>query len=327
MLAACSRSCSTTGWVNAALSFGNTLAVALPTFVTGLVLILLFAVRAARCCRPAARRPTGSSPGRTSRCSTSCCRRSAWRSVPAAALTRFLTEALRTELRQPYVTTARALGISRRRIVLTQALRNALPSTVTVLGIQFGTLLGGAVLVEAIFAWPGLGGLIEEAISGRDYPLVQVLLLLSVAVFVVIQLLTDVIHAWLDPRIRIGGDGMSESLIDVAAPEAASPDDQFDQRRRPGIWAALRRGKGPGRADPGRRRRRARAAGAAARAAQPDRADPRRQPGRPVGRALARHRRGQPRHLLAHALRHPDRPDRGLPRGADRRARSASWSG
>jgi len=122
-----------------------------------------------------------------------------------AALTRFLTESLRTELRQPYVVTARALGISRRRIVLTQALRNALPSTITVLGIQFGTLLGGAVLVEAIFTWPGLGGLIEEAISGRDYPLVQVLLLLSVIVFVAIQLVTDVIHAWLDPRIRIGG--------------------------------------------------------------------------------------------------------------------------
>ena len=153
--------------------------IALPTFVTGLVLILLFAVRvpgaagrryaAGRVPRPARHRgavpaAAGGLPG--PRC--------------GAALTRFLTEALRTELRQPYVTTARALGISRRRIVLTQALRNALPSAVTVLGIQFGTLLGGAVLVEAIFTWPGLGGLIEEAISGRDYPLVQVLLLLSV---------------------------------------------------------------------------------------------------------------------------------------------------
>ena len=122
-----------------------------------------------------------------------------------AALTRFLTEALRTEMRQPYVTTARALGITRRRIVLTQALRNALPATITVLGIQFGTLLGGAVLVEAIFTWPGLGGLVGEAISGRDYPLVQVLLLLSVGVFVLVQLVTDIVHAWLDPRVRITG--------------------------------------------------------------------------------------------------------------------------
>jgi peptide/nickel transport system permease protein len=191
-------------WVNATLSFGNTLAIALPTFVTGLVLILLFAV-----VFPVL--PAGGTPpdGFLARPDLSV----QYLLLPAvclalgagAALTRFLTESLRTELRQPYVTTARALGISRRRIVLTQALRNALPSAVTVLGIQFGTLLGGAVLVEAIFTWPGLGGLIEEAISGRDYPLVQVLLLLSVGVFVVIQLLTDVIHAWLDPRVRIGG--------------------------------------------------------------------------------------------------------------------------
>ena len=67
-------------------------------------------------------------------------------------------------------------------------------------------LLGGAVLVEAIFAWPGLGRLIEQGISSRDYPVVQVLLLLSVAVFVVTQLVTDVVHAWLDPRIRLGGE-------------------------------------------------------------------------------------------------------------------------
>jgi peptide/nickel transport system permease protein len=190
-------------WINATLSFGNTLAIALPTFVTGLVLILLFAV-----VFPVL--PAGGTPpdGFLARPDLSV----QYLLLPAvclalgagAALTRFLTESLRTELRQPYVTTARALGISRRRIVLTQALRNALPSAITVLGIQFGTLLGGAVLVEAIFTWPGLGGLIEEAISGRDYPLVQVLLLLSVGVFVVIQLLTDVVHAWLDPRIRIG---------------------------------------------------------------------------------------------------------------------------
>lgn len=191
-------------WVNAALSFGNTLAIALPTFVTGLVLILLLAV-----VFPVL--PAGGTPpdGFVARPDIAV----QYLLLPAvclalgagAALTRFLTEALRTEMRQPYVVTARALGISRRRIVLTQALRNALPSAVTVLGIQFGTLLGGAVLVEAIFSWPGLGGLIEEAISSRDYPLVQVLLLLSVAVFVVIQLLTDLAHAWLDPRIRIGG--------------------------------------------------------------------------------------------------------------------------
>ena len=93
----------------------------------------------------------------------------------------------------------------------------------TVLGIQTGHLLGGAVLVEAIFAWPGIGQLIEQGISRRDYPLVQVLLLLSVAVFVVIQLITDVVHAWLDPRIRIGGRVMS--VTDHRGPGGRRPVD------------------------------------------------------------------------------------------------------
>ena len=74
------------------------------------------------------------------------------------------------------------------------------------LGIQVGALLGGAVLVEAVFAWPGLGQLIEQGISSRDYPVVQVLLLLSVAVFGSTQLVSDVVHAWLDPRVRLGGE-------------------------------------------------------------------------------------------------------------------------
>lgn len=191
-------------WLNALLSAINTLAVAVPTFATGLILVVVFAV--AIPVLPAGGIPPDgfwAHPDITLQyllLPALCLSLGA-----AAALTRFLTEALRTELRKPYITTARALGISHRRIVLTQALPNALPASITVLGLQFGTLLGGAVLVEAIFAWPGLGGLIEEGISGRDYPLVQVLLLLSVAVFIVVQLGTDIVQAWLDPRIRISG--------------------------------------------------------------------------------------------------------------------------
>ncbi|WP_110180559.1 ABC transporter permease [Nocardioides solisilvae] len=191
-------------WLDALLAGINTVALAMPTFATGLLLVLVFAVVV-----PVL--PSGGTPpdGFVARpdialqyllLPATCLAVPVW-----AGLSRFLTEALRSQLRQPYVTTARAVGVRHRRIVLTQALPNALPSAVTVLGIQFGTLLGGAVLVEAIFTWPGLGRLIEEAISGRDYPVVQVLLLLSVAIFVVTQLVTDVVHAWLDPRIRIGG--------------------------------------------------------------------------------------------------------------------------
>jgi peptide/nickel transport system permease protein len=191
-------------WLDSLLAGANTLAVALPTFVTGVLLIVLFAVVFP--VLPAGGTPPDGFVSRPDLAVQYLLMPAICLALPAAAaLTRFLTEGLRTELEAPYVTTARALGIRRRRIVLTQALPNALPSAVTVLGVQVGALLGGAVLVEAIFAWPGLGLLVEQAISNRDYPLVQALLMLSVAVFVTTQLLTDLANAALDPRIRLGG--------------------------------------------------------------------------------------------------------------------------
>lgn len=189
-------------WLNHLLSASNTLAVAVPTFATALILVLLFAVQ--NPLLPAGGTPPDGYFSRPDIAVQYLLLPATALALPAwAALTRFLTESLQTEMGRPYVTTARALGIKRRRIVLTQALRNALPSAVTVLGIQFGTLLGGAILVEAVFAWPGLGRLIEQGIAARDYPVVQVLLLLSVVVFVLTQLATDLVHAWLDPRVRL----------------------------------------------------------------------------------------------------------------------------
>jgi peptide/nickel transport system permease protein len=191
-------------WLDSVLAGVNTLAVALPTFVTGVLLVLLFAVVLPLL--PAGGTPPDGFVARPDMAAQYLLMPALCLALPvAAALTRFLTESLRSQMEQPYVMTARALGIRRRRILLTQALPNALPSSVTVLGVQVGALLGGAVLVEAIFAWPGLGMLIEQGISSRDYPLVQALLLLSVVVFIVTQLLTDLVNAWLDPRIRLGG--------------------------------------------------------------------------------------------------------------------------
>lgn len=120
----------------------------------------------------------------------------------AAVLGRYLKDGLERALAEDYVRTATALGVSRRRIVWRHALPGALPPVVTVLGMQVGQLLSGAVLVEAVFAWPGLGMLAEQGVIRRDYPVVQALLLLLVAVFVAVQLLTDLVYAWLDPRIR-----------------------------------------------------------------------------------------------------------------------------
>jgi peptide/nickel transport system permease protein len=191
-------------WVDVVLTGVNTVFVALPTFVTGVALMLLFAV--VWQILPAGGVPRGGFTNDLGATAKHLVLPAVCLAIPVSAvLTRFLTETLRTELRQPYITTATALGISSRRRLLRHALRNALPTAVTVLGIQVGTLLGGAVLVEVVFSWPGTGKLIEQAIYQRDYPMVQILLLLAVAVFVAVQLVTDLLHAYLDPRVRVGG--------------------------------------------------------------------------------------------------------------------------
>lgn len=187
-------------WARSAATAFATLGVALPTFVTGALAIIVFGV--VFVVLPAGGVPRDGLLDRPDITAQYLLLPAVCLALPsAAALTRFLDESVRTELGQPYATTARALGIPRRRILLTQVL----PPAVTVLGLQIGQLLGGAVIVEALFAWPGLGHLIHQAVAVRDYPVVQVLLLLSVVLFVVIQLVTDLIHANLDPRIRLEG--------------------------------------------------------------------------------------------------------------------------
>lgn len=191
-------------WLTGPVAGFNTLAVALPPFVTGILLVLVFAVLLP--VLPAGGVPPDGYLARPDISVQYLVLPTVCLGLPvAAALTRFLTAALHTEMRQPYVTTARALGVSRWNLVTRSALRTALPTMLTVLGLQAGQLLGGAVLVESIFAWPGIGQLIEQGIGRRDYPVVQVLLLIAVSVFVIVQLATDIVHAYLDPRIRIGG--------------------------------------------------------------------------------------------------------------------------
>ncbi|GAA2795763.1 ABC transporter permease [Saccharopolyspora taberi] len=190
-------------WLDRALTGFTTAAVALPPYVTGVLLVLLFGV-AARLL-PTGGVPPGGLADRPDITVQYLLMPAVCLALPVAAvLTRFFGESLRTELGRDHVTTATAAGIPRHRIVLRHAVRNAVPASVTVLGLQVGNLLGGAVLVEAVFSWPGLGMLVQQGIDRRDYPVVQVLLLLSVAVFVLVQLCTDLVHAGLDPRVRLG---------------------------------------------------------------------------------------------------------------------------
>jgi peptide/nickel transport system permease protein len=124
----------------------------------------------------------------------------------AAVLARMTRASLIEELRELYVTAARARGLSTARVVLKHALRNSLIPIVTVLGLQVGGVLTGAVITETLFAWPGVGRLLIQSIGFRDYPLVQGCILLIAVTYVSVNLLTDMAYAYLDPRIRVGDD-------------------------------------------------------------------------------------------------------------------------
>jgi len=121
----------------------------------------------------------------------------------AAILARMTRASLLEELREPYVLAARAKGVSRTRAVLHHALRNSLIPIVTILGLQFGVVLTGAVITETIFAWPGIGRLLIQSISFRDYPTVQGCVLLIAVTYVGVNLITDLMYGFLDPRIRV----------------------------------------------------------------------------------------------------------------------------
>ncbi|HZP06408.1 MAG TPA: ABC transporter permease [Terracidiphilus sp.] len=120
----------------------------------------------------------------------------------AAILTRMVRTAMLEELGQDYIRTARAKGLSETAVVWRHALPNALVPIVTVVGLQFGALLAGAIVTEKIFSWPGLGRLVVDAISNRDYALVQGCLLAIGLTYVLVNFFTDVVYRWINPRMR-----------------------------------------------------------------------------------------------------------------------------
>lgn len=123
----------------------------------------------------------------------------------SAVLVRFVRASMMEVLHQDYIRTARSKGLSRRVIIFKHALRNALIPAITALGVQLGNLLTGAIVLELIFAWPGLGQLILGAITGRDYQLVQGCIIIFVGIFVLVNLVTDIIYGVVDPRISVSG--------------------------------------------------------------------------------------------------------------------------
>jgi ABC-type dipeptide/oligopeptide/nickel transport system permease component len=161
-----------------------------PSFWLGIMLILVFAVHFGVL-------PTS---GRTGLASLV---------LPAATLgltlagrtARLVRSSMLEVLNEDYIKTARAKGLTEWRVIGKHALKNALLPVVTVLGLELGHLLGGAVITETVFAWPGIGLLAVQAVAGRDYPVVQAVIIIAALVFVITNLLIDLLYTWLDPRI------------------------------------------------------------------------------------------------------------------------------
>jgi len=175
-------------------SLGLSLAgISLPVFWIGLLLMWLFSVRLG--ILPA----TGKGDWRN------LILPSITMSGPSLALVARITRASILEvINRDFVRTARSKGLAERAVMIRHVLPNALLSTITVIGLQFGYLLAGAVLTESVFSWPGLGRLIVESIKARDYPVVQGGVLLIAFIFLIVNLLVDLLYGILDPRIRTG---------------------------------------------------------------------------------------------------------------------------
>ncbi|GAB4270308.1 ABC transporter permease [Thermincola ferriacetica] len=122
--------------------------------------------------------------------------------IPMAIIARMTRSSMLEVLKQDYIRTARAKGLKEKVVIFKHALKNAFLPVLTVMGLQFGSLLGGAVLTETIFSWPGVGRLMYEAIMQRDFPVVQNGILIIALIFVLINLIVDILYSYVDPRIR-----------------------------------------------------------------------------------------------------------------------------
>lgn len=121
-----------------------------------------------------------------------------------AILSRMIRSSMMEVLAQDYIRTARAKGVSERGVVFVHGLRNAMIPAITIAGLEFGYMLGGSVIIESVFAWPGIGRLIVQSILARDFPVVQASVLMLAVTFVVINLVTDLLYGLFNPRIRQG---------------------------------------------------------------------------------------------------------------------------
>jgi ABC-type dipeptide/oligopeptide/nickel transport system permease component len=178
-------------WEDRVLSFVSLLGLSFPNFALGPILILFFAIKFGLL-------PVSGSGSLEHLILPAVTMGGAL----AAILTRMVRTSMLEELGQDYIRTARAKGLSERAVVYKHALRNAMIPIITVLGLQFGALLAGAIVTETIFSWPGIGRMTISAISSRDYYLVQGCILFIGLTYVMVNLFTDMMYSVLNPRIR-----------------------------------------------------------------------------------------------------------------------------
>lgn len=180
-------------WADVQISTATLVAQALPNYWVGIMLVLLFAVQL---------RWLPTSGAET------------WQSMvlpavtlalqPCARMTRLVRSELLDVLNQDYMRTARAKGLGGMAVLAGHGLPNAAIPVLTLIGLDVGNLLGGAIIVEAIFAWPGMGSLVVQAMSNQDFPVIQATVLVIAVTMVALNLLTDLAYGWLDPRVRLG---------------------------------------------------------------------------------------------------------------------------
>lgn len=182
-------------WIDSISQFGALIGVSMPNFWLGYLLIFVFAVRynilpvagagtPSQLILPAITLGTGM----------------------AAVLTRLIRTSMLEVLDEAYIDHARSKGLRERIVIYKHALRNALLPVVTIIGLQFGSLLGGTVIIEIVFARPGIGALLVDAVFNRDYPVVQGITLVAAVAFVGMNLLVDLSYKYLDPRVSLGGE-------------------------------------------------------------------------------------------------------------------------
>lgn len=174
-------------------SFGTLMGVSMPVYWLGLLLIIIFAVKLRWLPAAGADKPTSIIlPSLT------------LAAFSVALVARMSRASMLEVLNQDYIRTARAKGLREAVVIYRHALKNALIPILTVIGLQFGALLGGAVLTESVFGWPGIGLLLVDSIFARDYPMVQGIVLVFSFMFILVNLAVDILYAYIDPRIHYG---------------------------------------------------------------------------------------------------------------------------